>query len=153
MPFPQINSGSAITGTFEAGADSFFEKIRQQAIAAVFFCLPLGGSRSQSVTGVVYQDAINYVDFTMPDADSVGGVYKALVDVLCENAATSITPKIRNITDSSDAVVGSASTSTSWASQTLSFTPAAGKTYRLQFIKGDDVYGAFGMGRLQRTAA
>lgn len=151
--FSRINSGSAITGLFVADADSFFEKARANDDSAVFGSFNMGGSRSVAVAGTGYQDAENYIDWRCPDAASTGGVYKVYVDLLCENGATSITPKIRNITDASDTVVGSASTSTSWAEQTLTFTPVAGKKYRLMFVKSDDVYKCFGIGMLQRSAS
>lgn len=135
-------------------ASEEYQKLRDAILAAVFdMGLRIGGSRSVAVSGTGYQDATDYLDFRVPDAASAGAVYKVYVDQLCENAATSITPKIRNITDSSDAVVGSASTSTSWAEQTLTFTPVAGKRYRLMFVKSDDVYRCYGIGFVQRTAA
>jgi hypothetical protein len=143
--------GTTVAGD-RRGAESFV-KLDDTDKAVAFMVCPLGGSRHVSITGAAYIEAIDYIDFTMPDAASTGGVWKALVDLKCENAATTITPKIRNITDSTDAVVGSAHASTSWGSQTLSFTPASGKTYRLMFVKSDDVFQCFGIGRLQRTAA
>lgn len=138
-------------------ADQFaseeYIKVRDSILAVTFWPFPLGGSRSASVTGTSYQDADDYLDFEVPDAASGGAVYKAIVDVLCENALTTITPKIRNITDSSDAVVGSAHASTGWGSQTLTFTPTVGKKYRLMFIKSDDLFRAYGIGFIRRTAA
>lgn len=146
------NPVGATIATDRRGAESW-TKLDESDKAAVFHSVPLGGSRSQAVSGTGYQDAADYLDFRVPDAASAGATYKVYVDLLCENAATSITPKIRNITDSSDAVVGSASTSTTWAEQTLTFTPVAGKKYRLMFVKSDDVYAAWGIGLLQRTAS
>lgn len=134
------------------GAESFV-KLDDTDKATTFVVVPLGGSRHISIASTGYQDAIDYLDFTMPNAASTGGVWVALVDLKCENAATTITPKIRNVTDASDAVVGSAHASTSWASQTLAFTPASGKTYRLMLVKSDDVYQAWAIGKMQRTSA
>jgi len=153
MSFTRINSGSTITGTFEAGADSFFEVARANDDCLVFGFIPLGGSRKDSVAGTGYQDADDYVPFELPDSASTGGTWNAIVDLLCEDGSTTITPKIRNITDSSDAVVGSASSSTSWARQTLAFTPASGKEYRLMFVKSDDLHKCFGIGWARRTAS
>src|SRR3954469_25748948 len=93
-------------------ANEEYSKLRDAILAAIFDPgFRLGGSRSRAVAGTGYQDADDYLDFRIPDTVSAGAVYEVVVDQLCENAATSITPKIRNITDSSDAVVGSASTS------------------------------------------
>ena len=145
------------TPTTLTSADQFaseeYIKVRNAIVACAFSTYPLGGSRSIGLAGTGYQDAIDYLDFTMPDSASTGGVYKAVIDLLCENAATTVTPKIRNITDSSDTVIGSAHASTSWGSQSLTFTPASGKTYRLQLVKSDDVYAAYGIGVVRRTDA
>jgi hypothetical protein len=148
-----LNGGSVIDGTFKAGADSFFEKVRAMLNAAVFVTHPLGGSRAIAIAGTGYQDAIDYISFTMPDAASSGGVWNAVVELLCENVATTITPKIRNVTDATDAVIGSAHASTSWGTQTLSFTPVAGKTYRLMAVKSDDLFQAWAIGVMRRTNA
>jgi hypothetical protein len=121
--------------------------------ACVFANFYLGGSRSIAISGTGYQDAVDYLDFVMPDAASTGGTYAAKIDLLCESGSTTITPRIRNITDSSDAVVGSASSSTSWTTQTLTFTPASGKTYRLQVVKSDDLNACWAIGYLRRTNA
>lgn len=153
MPFPQINGGAAIVTGYNANADSFFEPTRQSLLAAVFTTHPLGGSRSIAIAGTGYQDAIDYLNFDIPDAASGGGVWVALVDLLCEDVSTTITPKIRNITDSTDAVIGSAHASTSWATQTLSFTPVVGKVYRLQLVKSDDLFQCWGIGKMRRTNA
>lgn len=134
-------------------ANEEYQKLRNAILACAFSSHPLGGSRSISIAGVGYQDAIDYLEFTMPDAPSSGGVYAAIVDLICENVATTITPRIYNVTDAAAAVTGSAHASTSWGKQTLSFTPVAGKTYRLQFVKSDDVYSAWGIGVIRRTDA
>lgn len=144
---------SALTAGDEFASEEY-TKLRDAILAAVFAPgLRIGGSRTAAVAGTGYQDAEDYLDFRVPDAASAGAVYNVYVDLLCEDASTTITPKIRNITDSSDAVVGSASSSTSWAEQTLSFTPVVGKKYRLMFVKSDDAHKCLGIGFLQRTAA
>jgi hypothetical protein len=50
---------------------------------------------------------------------------------------------------------GSAGTSAAWGTYQVSgaLTIAAGKKYRLQFTKSDDVYEAFGIGLIRRTVA
>lgn len=145
------------TPTSLTSADQFaseeYIKLRDAILACAFTTHPLGGSRTISIAGTGYKDAIDYISFTMPDAPSSGGVWNAVIELLCENVATTITPKIRNITDSTDTVIGSAHASTSWGTQTLSFTPVAGKTYRLMLVKSDDVYDAFGIGVVRRTNA
>lgn len=143
--------GTTVAGD-RRGYESFV-KLDDSDKAAVFTIAPLGGSRHISITGAAYIEAIDYLDFIMPDAASTGAVWEALIDLKCENAATTITPKIRNITDSTDAVIGSAHASTSWGSQTLAYTPASGKTYRLMLVKSDDVYQAYAIGVMRRKSS
>lgn len=158
MAYLQINGGSALTSAFVAQKDSFFEPARGNMVANSFAEFPLGGSRTQPChEGGGYTDAVDFVDFELSSALYSGATFEALVEVRVENAGITITPKIRNVTDSTDAVVGSASTSTTggsagqiWASQTLSFTPTVGKKYRLQLVKSADTYAAWAIGRMRR---
>lgn len=100
--------------------------------------LYFGGSRQISVPLVAAaQDAIDYFDIDLDG--SAGYVVTVKVEVRTSNAATSVTPKVRNITDASDSVVGSACTATAAdysganSKQTLTLVLAAGvKTYRFQ---------------------
>jgi len=129
-------------------------KVNDSDKAAVFQPpLLVGGSRTFALSGTGYQDAFDVVPILVHDADSSGGVYTVKVDCKCANAATTLTPKIRNVTDSTDTVIGSAAASTSWAAQVLAFTPVVGKEYRLMFVKSDDVYPCWGIGFLKRAAA
>ena len=117
MAYVQINGGSTIDGTFNAGADSFFEKARGNMIANSFGEFFLGGSRRIPIDeGGGYRDAVDFVDFTVPAAGYGGATFAAIVEYRVENAGITITPKIRNLTGASDAVVGSSSTSTTGGS-------------------------------------
>jgi hypothetical protein len=103
---------------------------------------PLGGSRTVSLpmaAGV--QSAIDWLDVELPGTDDVpaGVVFRARVECRTEDAGTSVTPKIRNITDGTDAALGAACTATdadySGADQVQTLTinrAATAKTYRLQ---------------------
>jgi hypothetical protein len=132
-----------------------YNQIRDSIIADSHAVFPLGGSRSIAIpTGGGYQDAPEYIEFEVPSTTYGGYVYKCVVEVKTENAATTVTPKLRNVTDGTDAVVGTAGTSTSWGTyQTLTFTVAAAKKYRLQASKSDDVYQAWITGHIRRTHA
>lgn len=133
-----------------------YNKLKDSIIANSHAVYPLGGSRSIAIpTGATtYQDAPEYIEFEVPTTTYGSYVYKAIVEVRTENAATTVTPKIRNVTDASDAVVGSAGTATAWGTyQTLTFTVAAGKKYRLMASKSDDVYQAWIIGVVRRTHA
>lgn len=114
--------------------------LRENAIvlAARRAVYPLGGSRQVSLPLVAaVQDAIDYQDIEI-DGTSLGGFTKRLrVQVRSENAATSITPKLRNVTDGTDAGVGAACSAVTFAGangiQSIAVVLAAGvKTYRLQ---------------------
>lgn len=161
MAYSQINSGSAIDGTFQAGADSFFEQARGNMLANSHAEFALGGSRvTPCAEGGGYTDVPEFVDFVVSNANYTGATFEALVDVRVENAGITITPKIRDLTAASDAVVGSASTSTTggstgdiWAQQTLTFTPTAGHVYRLMALKSADTYSAWMIGRVRRRGS
>lgn len=147
MPYqtvPDINAAD------DVGYESF-QKIRDAARAAVFSRSSLGGSRHFTLQGTGYQDAYDALPFILPDAASAGGAYRAEVWQRTADAGTSLTPKIRNVTDSTDAVIGTPSSSTSWVTQDLVFTPAVGKEYRLMFVKSNDAAPCWGFGVLQRS--
>lgn len=125
--------------------------------AALFNPMPLGGSSTEPHPGAAYQRVTHAVPFELPAAEQALGVWKARVYLRCEDAAVTITPKIRNLTDATDAVTGSACSGTSDAysgtnqNQTLAFTPVAGKVYELQAIKSATTKDCWCVGTLQRT--
>lgn len=147
MPYQTVDN--IIAGT-EVGYEQF-QQIRDGIRAAVFSRQPIGGSRLFAVMGTGAQDAHNAIPVSVPNAESSGAVYKVEAWTKCADAATTITPRIRNITDSTNAVLGVAADGTEWESQTLAFTPVVGKEYRLQFTKSDDDHPCWGFGILQRT--
>jgi hypothetical protein len=137
---PTVISGD----TYEKTAH--YDPTRASFIACAHAVFPLGGSRTFVITaGGGAQDATDYIEF----------VYKVVVEVKTENAATTVTPRLYNVTDASVNWTGSAGTSTAWGTYQVSsaLTIAAGKKYRLQFTKSDDVYESWGTGHIRRTAA
>lgn len=90
-------------------------------------------SRSRGLRTASYANAVDYLAF-VPATDQTVNVR---VEVKTDAAGTSVTPRIWNQTDSSAAVTGSSSTSTSWAAQTLTFSAVANKEYRLQILGGN----------------
>lgn len=106
---------------------------------------PIGGSRQFGVYSATYVDVPEYVDFEI-DGTLLGGLtVRALVEVRTANIATAVTPKVRNVTAASDAVVGTAhSATTSWAAQTLTFTPVTGvNKYRVQVTGSNATHEVF----------
>lgn len=127
------------------------------ALASARFTYHLGGSRQTALPQVVAaQDAVDYVDIEL-DSTQLGGLtVQARVECRTANVATSVTPKIRNITDGTDAAVGAACTATDTdfsganQKQTLPLTLAAGvKKYRLQGTPGNVDNGTFVIGHLE----
>jgi hypothetical protein len=125
------------------------------ALASARIQRHLGGSRRISVPLVAAaQDAIEYHDVEIDGTLLSGLTVRARVEVRSANAGTSVTPKIRNITDGADAVVGVACSATAFGGtnsiQTLVFTPALGiKKYRLQLTPSNVTDAVFGLGHLE----
>jgi hypothetical protein len=133
-----------------------YNKLKDSIIANAHAVFPLGGSRAFALpAGGGAQDAVDYIEFEVPTSDSGGHTYKVVCEIKTENAATTVTPRLYNVTDSSVNWTGSAGTSTAWGTYQVSsaLTIAAGKKYRLQFTKSDDVYESWGAGHIRRTAA
>ncbi len=105
-----------------------------EAILASKLSRNLGGSRENSINFNGTFDAYEYRDVEI-DSTKLGGLsVRARVEAKTANAGTSVTPRIRNITDSTTLVTGSAETSTSFVEQLLDMTPLTSgtKKYRLQ---------------------
>jgi hypothetical protein len=138
------------------GAESW-TRANDTDIFNTFVLMPFGGSRHTAhPPGGGYQDLIEWVDFELPSAAYGGGVWEAIVELRTENATTTLTPKVRNVTDATDAVVGVAGSSTVWgtaARQALAFTPAAGKVYRVQVQKNNDDHDGWAVALLRRKHA
>jgi hypothetical protein len=152
-PSPLV-SGNTVT-------TAVYNQLRDSIIADSHSEFPLGGSDVIALAnGGGYLYAPHWVPLEVSSTNYTGYVYKVIVEAWTENAATTITPRLWNITDSTAAVTGSASTATARVSggalaaqQTLTFTLAAGKVYALQAQKSDDVYQCWIIGRVRRTHA
>jgi hypothetical protein len=118
---------------------------------------PLGGSRNTSIPQVASaQDAVDYIDIEI-DGTNLSGLTCALrVEVRTVNAATSVTPKLRNVTDGSDAGTGVACSATNAdysgtnQKQTITVTIASGvKKYRLMLTPSNVTHPTFGIGYVE----
>lgn len=131
-------------------------RLNIEALLACMFPKDLGGSRSMALPRTASAlDAIDYRDIDIDDTDLSGLEVHAKVEVRTTNAATSITPKIRNITDGADAVVGASCTATNAdytgtnQKQDLTLTLTTGlKKYRLQATPGDTNNDTFAIGNV-----
>lgn len=147
-------TGSGPGGSFIAGSKWGFqtaEECRQNfdVLAALRSHRFMGGSRS---TALQHDDVVNIFDWVDIEFDgthfqSGGWTIRVRVELRVENAALAITPKVRNITDGSDAVVGTTCNASdddysgTDQKQSLSFTPATGtKVYRVQITPTTDTY-------------
>lgn len=123
------------------------------ALASARLTYHLGGSRTVAVPLVASaQDAIDFIDIEL-DGTNLGGFTKQLrVEVRVANAATSVTPKLRNVTDGTDAGTGVACSATNAdysgtnQKQTITVTVATGvKKYRLQLTPSNTTHPTFGI--------
>jgi hypothetical protein len=117
----------------------------------------LGGDRLRAVPNVASaQDAINYIDVELDGTQLAGLTVQARVEVRTANAGTTVTPKIRNVTDASDAGTGVACSATNTdytgtnQKQTITLTVASGiKKYRLQLTPSNTTNDVFGTGYIE----
>lgn len=116
----------------------------------------LGGSRQVSLPQVASaQDAIDFHDIEINGTALAGFTVQARVEVRA-GTATAVTPKIRNVTDSTDAGTGVSCSATAAdysganQKQTITVTLAAGlKKYRLMGTPANVTDPAFAIGDLE----
>jgi hypothetical protein len=134
-----------------------YNKIRDSIIADAHAVFELGGSRAIAIPfgATTNQDAPEYIEFQVPTSSQGGFVYKVEVEVKTENAGTTVTPRLQNITDATTTWTGSAGTATAWGTYQTSgsLTIASGKRYRLQASKSNDAVDGWIIGRIVRTHA
>jgi hypothetical protein len=105
----------------------------------------LGGSRQVGVSHTTWVPTREYRDWECPS----DGTYRAVVEVWTDNAATSVTPRIYDVTGAGVAQTGSVSTSTTPASQPISFSAVAGHIYRLELLPGNTSNDVYGIGKVR----
>lgn len=128
-------------------------KERDDALAAARIIAPLGGSREVGRRNVVYEPVPSYIEVELDGTDTVGLTVQARVEVRTSNASFSVTPRIRNVTDAADAVVGAAEVAIVDTPQTLSFVPVVGvKKYRLEILGANAGAQIFGIGYIEHFA-
>ena len=120
----------------------------------------LGGSRAVALPlDSTAQNAVDYVDVELDSTNLAGFTVQARVDVRA-GAATGIQPKIRNVTDGTDAGMGVACVATNAdysgtsQQQTITVTLAAGvKKYRLMGIPANTTDGTYCIGSMEIFAS
>jgi hypothetical protein len=116
--------------------------------------LVIGGARTDRHlhTAATAYDHPNYWDVLIDwTRISTGWTVAARVETITNAVGGSVTPRIRNRTDSVD-ITGTASTSVTWAEQFITI-PAPGvlglKRYRLQLLNGDAAIGINAVGAIE----
>ena len=111
-------------------------KIKQavEALAATRLEKTFGGSREISVNHNGTFDVVDYRDVQMDSMKLTGLTVRARVEGKTANAATSVTPLVRDISGSVDHVTGAAITATSFTEQILTMSPIGDgvRKYRLR---------------------
>lgn len=130
--------GSAFVVNDKLDKYSLFEQIRQNEIANSFRLTHWGGSRHDFILGNGTFDLVEYRDLELVSDNALdrrlnGLTVRARFYLRTENAGTSVTPRIYNVTDAAALATGSAVTATTWTAQTIVLTLTAGtKVYRPQ---------------------
>lgn len=127
-----------------------------EATLAARFHKHLGGSRLMALARTAAaQDVPEWQDVEI-DGTNLGGLTKQARVEVRAGAATAITPKVRNVTDATDAGVGVSATGTAAdysgtnQKQTIALTLAAGvKKYRLQATPANTTDDTFATGHIE----
>ncbi len=124
------------------------------ALAACRFPHQLGGSDDVGTLSASYVNPRNYLPVWIDGTELVGLTCHARVDVRTANVATSVQPRIFNVTDTSVAIEGAAFNSDlNRDPQILTFTPLTGlNEYRLEIKGGNATNVIFGLGQIQLFA-
>lgn len=160
MPYTNL-PGNASDGTIIPGFKFGYaaaERVRQSfaALAAIRHMLPLGGSRNQALQHSAVVDAYDYIDVEIDSTQLTGLSVRARVELRVADAATSVTPSIRNVTDGVDVVTGDACAATNAdysgtnQKQTLNVPLTAGsKKYRLRLTPSNNTHPFWAIGYLE----
>jgi len=135
-------TGTGASSAYQAG-DKFgyqgVEKIRQALDMALYLAghLDLGGDE-RAILSASYVPVNGARTFTL-DGDKDGGLdVEAVLFYYTSNAATTVTARVRNVTDSTTAGTSATSAATAVVTEALAITLASGnKVYQLQVIGSD----------------
>lgn len=156
--FAVLKSSALIAG--DAWSVAVAEASRQNHDIAAYCGVhaDLGGNDDVGLLTAAYLPVIGYRELTI-NVDTLGGLtVELVVYTRTADAATSVTTRLRNVTDSSTPSGGTSTTitSTTLTAETLTPTLASGvKVYRLELIGGDALNPVFGYGflRARKVAA
>lgn len=134
-----------------------YDPTRDSLIACAHAVFELGGSGVFPIAaGAVVTTVPEYRDLLLvPTSAQLGFVWRVELEVRTDDAGTTVTPELYNVTDASVAWTGSAANETAWGTVHTSgaITIASGKRYRLRATKNNDAVEAWIKGRIVRTAS
>ena len=105
----------------------------------------LGGSRAQGVQHSTWVPTREWRDWACPK----DGTYTAHVECWTSHAGTSVQPRVWDATTSAQANIGTATTSTTPAKQTITFAAVAGREYRLELLPSNTAAEVYGLGKVR----
>src|SRR5262245_57268094 len=96
---------------------AMYNNVRDSLMADAHGQLDLGGSKVFAIPfGGGAQDAVDGVEVIIPTTTETGFGYKVVVQVVTQNASTTVTPSLYNVTSSTTVWTGSAGTAIAWGS-------------------------------------
>lgn len=133
----QRGAGSGVAGGVSSGGGSTTTTVRGS-----FW----GGSRTFGWQTGAWEDAIDWLPIAIDGTSGVSATVR--VDQRTENAGTSVQVRIVKVSDSTVMATGAASSSTSWDTELLTFTPSSGSTdYKLQVLGSNATNQVFAIGQ------
>lgn len=124
------------------------------ALSGARFGKSLGGSDDVGILSASYVRVRSGHSAWINGANTGGMTVEARVQVRTADVATSVTPRIYNVTDAAEAIAGAAySADTNPNAQTLTFVPVTGlKEYEMQVQGGNATGLIYGLGDIDQYA-
>ena len=124
--------------------------VQQDVMALCFREFDLGGSRSNGVDGTGAQDAWEFKYVGLPGADLQGFSAQVRFETWTDAAGTSVTPKIRDVTASSDLATGGAVTALTPTEEVVSFSiPNATRKLKFMLTKSNADALVYGVAKIE----
>ncbi|MBK9497047.1 MAG: hypothetical protein IPO08_21550 [Xanthomonadales bacterium] len=105
----------------------------------------LGGSRLNGSVHTTWTPTREHREWRCP----ASGDFTAHAEVWTDDAGTSVTPRVYDITAAAAVATGTSSTSTTAVKQQLTFTATAGHDYRLELLPGNTTNAVYGLGKVR----
>jgi hypothetical protein len=114
------------------------ERARQSLIALACREFDLGGDREDGIDGTGARDARRFKHVVLPGADCQGFTARVRFESWTDDGGTTVTPKVYDITSSTDLVVGAVVNFTTPTEELKTFAlPAFERKYKLMVTKSN----------------